>query len=89
MAQKQPRPTSLDPVWDRIQDDARAAIAAEPLIGGMAHASVLHHKSLESALSYRVASKLSSTEMSGQLLRELCEEAYAADRSLCSGSQSI
>ncbi len=82
MAQKQPRPTALDPVWQRIQDDARDAIAAEPLIGGMIHASVLHHKSLENALSYRISSKLSSQEMSGQLLREICEEAYADDKSL-------
>lgn len=88
MAQKQPRPTALDPVWQRIQDDARAAIAAEPLIGVMAHASVLHHKTLENALSYRIASKLSSPEMSGQLLRELCEEAYAADPSLAEAARA-
>ena len=82
MAEKQPRPTQLDPVWQRIQDDARAAITSEPLIGGMVHATVLHHKSLESALAYRFAFKLSSSEMSGQLLREISEEAYATDPAL-------
>ncbi len=88
MAQKHPRPATLDPVWQRIQDDARAAVAAEPLIGGMAHASVLHHKSLESALSYRIASKLSSAEMSGQLLREVCENAYAGDPVLAEAARA-
>lgn len=82
MAEKNPRPTSLDPVWERIQDDARSSIASEPLIGGMVHATVLHHKSLESALAYRFAFKLSSSEMSGQLLREISEEAYATDPTL-------
>ncbi|MDJ0640866.1 MAG: serine O-acetyltransferase [Paracoccaceae bacterium] len=82
MAQKQPRPAALDPVWDRIQADAAAAIEAEPLIGGMVHASVLHHKSFERALAYRIASKLSSVEMSSQLIREISEDAYAADPSL-------
>ena len=28
--------TELDPVWTRIQQEARAAIVAEPLIGGSA-----------------------------------------------------
>ncbi|MCG6885493.1 MAG: serine O-acetyltransferase [Silicimonas sp.] len=88
MAQKQPRPTPLDPVWQRIQDDARDAIKAEPLIGGMAHNSVLHHKNLESALSYRIAAKLASDEMSAQLLREICEEAYAADPSLAEAARA-
>ncbi len=88
MAQNQPRPTALDPVWQRIQDDARAAITSEPLIGGMTHASVLHHKSLEHALSYRIASKLSSPEMSGQLLREICEEAYASDTTLAEAARA-
>ncbi len=82
MAEKKTKPTALDPVWDRIQDDARAAIASEPLIGGMVHATVLHHKSLEHALAYRFAFKLSSSEMSGQLLREISEEAYSLDPSL-------
>ena len=82
MAQENPRPTALDPVWERIQEDAHTAIASEPLIGGMVHATVLHHKSLESALAYRFAFKLSSSEMTGQLLREISEQAYAADASL-------
>ena len=88
MAEKQPSPTSLDPVWDRIQEDARASIAAEPLMGGMVHATVLHHKNLESALAHRFAFKLSSSEMSGQLLREISEEAYASDPSLSDAARA-
>jgi serine O-acetyltransferase len=79
MAQKQLRPHSVDPVWTRIQDDARNAVAAEPLMGGMVHATVLHHDSFENALAYRLAFKLASSEMSAQLLRELAEEALATD----------
>jgi len=82
MAQKQPLPTALDPVWDRIKLDAEAAVANEPLIGGMVHATVLHHNSFENALAYRMAFKLSSSEMSGQLLREIAENAYASEPDL-------
>ncbi len=82
MAKEQLKPRSVDPVWTRIQDDARDAVVAEPLIGGMVHATVLHHNSLENALAYRFAFKLASSEMSEQLLRELAEEAHASDADL-------
>lgn len=88
MAIENPQTASLDPVWDRIKDDAREAIAAEPLIGGMVHATVLHHKTLEHALAYRFAFKLSSSEMSGQLLREISEAAYEADPDLASAARA-
>ena len=78
MAEKNPMTASLDPVWDRIKADAQTSLTNEPLIGGMVHATVLHHKTLENALAYRFAFKLSSIEMSGQLLREISEEAYAS-----------
>ncbi len=82
MAREMPRLTPLDPVWDRIKQDAHHAINDEPLIGGMVHAAVLHHATLESALCYRFALKLSSPEMDAQLLREISEEAYGSDPSL-------
>ncbi|UWQ06218.1 serine O-acetyltransferase [Aliiroseovarius crassostreae] len=76
MAEKRAIVTKLDPVWDRITDEARAAIQKEPLLGGLVGACVLHHKTLEKALSYRFAAKLSSNEMSMVLLREIADEAY-------------
>lgn len=82
MPEQQKKTASLDPVWDRIQDDARAAIASEPLMGGMVHTTVLHHRTLEAALAYRIAMKLASEEMQAQILRELADSAYAADPSL-------
>ena len=82
MANQHVRPLPLDPVWDRITADALEVVAAEPLIGGLVHSSVLHHSSLERALSYRFALKLASGEMSEQILREIADEAYAAEPSL-------
>jgi serine O-acetyltransferase len=76
------RPLRVDPVWDRIRDEAEDAIAGEPLIGGMVHASVLHHKALEDALAYRMAARLSSAEIGEQILREIAGAAYAEDESL-------
>jgi len=67
----------IDPVWDRIVGEAEAAIAEEPLLGGLVHSSVLHHRSLERALSYRMSLKLASGEMSEQILREIADEAHS------------
>ncbi len=69
----------LDPVWARICEEAREAVADEPLIGGVLHNSLLHHPTMERALAYRFSLKLASQELSEQILREIAEEAYVAD----------
>jgi serine O-acetyltransferase len=79
---------SVDPVWEQIQDEARQAVLDEPLVGGFVHACILHHKSLEKALSYRVAAKLASNEMSMVVVREIVEEAYTADPALVAASRA-
>lgn len=64
----------VDPIWSRIRTEAEAAIEAEPLMGGMIHMAILHHQTLTCALSYRIAQKLASAEMSAQILREIVQD---------------
>ena len=78
MAATDQKLTALDPVWARITVDAKAAVKAEPVLGGLVHSSVLHHRTLEHALAYRISLKLASGEMSEQILREIADEAYAS-----------
>lgn len=80
--------TSLDPVWARIITEAQDAIEGEPLLGGLIHSSILHHKSIESALSYRISLKLASTEMSEQILREICDEAMLREPDIALSSRA-
>ncbi len=75
MAETRQKIAELDPIWSRIRDEAEEAVAHEPLLGGLIHSSVLHHPSLERALSYRISLKLASGEMSEQILREIVDEA--------------
>ena len=82
MAKLQQKIAGVDPVWTRILEEAAKAVADEPLLGGLIHGCILHHHTLEKALAYRMAQKLASGEMSEQLLREIADEAYAADPSL-------
>ncbi len=71
-----------DPVWQHIRDEAQAAVRTEPLLGGFYHSGLLHHATLEKALAFRFSMKLSSSEMSEQILREIADEAYSADPEL-------
>lgn len=82
MAEMRRKLEELDPVWQQIRDEARAAIAEEPLLGGLIHSTILHHCTLEAALAYRISLKLGSGEMSEQLLREIADDCYASDPDL-------
>ncbi|RUS60439.1 serine O-acetyltransferase [Pseudorhodobacter sp. E13] len=82
MAEKQQNLAQIDPVWQRVCDEAVQAIGAEPLLGGLIHSSILHHASFERALAYRFSLKLASGEMSEQILREIADEAFTAEPEL-------
>ncbi|WP_209503587.1 MULTISPECIES: serine O-acetyltransferase [unclassified Ruegeria] len=88
MFEKRSPVTPVDPVWDRITSEAQAAVETEPLMGGLVHACILHHRSLERALSYRIAAKLCSNEMSMMVLREIVDEAYANDPGLLEAARA-
>ncbi|PRX35378.1 serine O-acetyltransferase [Meinhardsimonia xiamenensis] len=79
MARTQGKLAELDPVWTRIREEAEKAVKAEPLMGGLIHSCILHHRTLEAAVAYRLSFKLASGEMPEQLLREIADEALAAD----------
>ena len=73
-----------DPAWDRIVDEAKSSLIKEPLLSSLVHSSILHHRNLEQALSYRVAYKLSTAEMPEQMLREISDEAMRGDGEISS-----
>ena len=82
MAEIKPKVSAVDPVWQRVREEAFEAVRAEPLLGGLIHSSLLHHNSLERALAYRFSLKLASGEMSEQILREIADDAYESDGEL-------
>lgn len=79
MTQAQANLSSVDPVWTTIRSEAEDLVRNEPLMASLAHSGVLHHRSLERALSYRIAQKLASPEMSELILREIAAMAYDSD----------
>ena len=88
MAEPRRNVTALDPVWDQITLEAQQAVQEEPLIGGFVHACILHHRSLQKALSYRIAAKLASNEMSMVVVREMVEEAFDQEPALVESARA-
>ncbi|MEO9782154.1 MAG: serine O-acetyltransferase [Sedimentitalea sp.] len=88
MAETRRKLSPVDPVWDRINNEARQAVQDEPLMGGFIHACILHHKTLEKALSYRISAKLSSNEMSMVVLREIADQAYEESPALVGAARA-
>ncbi len=88
MAETHVNVRELDPVWSRIRREAEEAVAAEPILGGLIHSSILHHPTLERALGYRFSMKLASGEMPEQLLREIADDAFEADPELSESARA-
>ncbi|MGH7023966.1 MAG: serine O-acetyltransferase [Caulobacteraceae bacterium] len=70
------------PVWASLRNEAQHLAAEEPTLASLLNAVVIRHASLASALSYQLARKLSDQDLGGMSLRELADEAYAADPSI-------
>ncbi len=72
----------VDPVWDRMRREAKDMAASEPVPASFIFATVLNHDRLEEVLSFHLARKLSSAEVSAMVLREVFEDAFEADPSI-------
>lgn len=75
-------------VWHQIQREAAEAAAAEPLLGALIHAGLLHHRTFPAALGYRFSLKLASGEMSEQILREIADDAHRREPALAMAAEA-
>lgn len=63
-------------LWDKLTQEAQLVIQREPLLASYVHACILNHNSLESALSFILAHKISDDVMPAITVRELFEHAF-------------
>ena len=70
------------PVWAALRNEASHLASQEPSLASVLNAVVIRHSTLSSALSYQLARKLGDQELRAMSLRELAEEAYAADATI-------
>ena len=71
--------TSVDPVWDRIRQEAEAATRADTSLGGFLFTSVLNPSSFEEALCHRLAQRLGNADIGAELIVQGFEDALDAD----------
>ena len=63
-----------DPVWARVRDEAEAAIAREPALGGFIYATILHHNALEESICHRLSQRLTHPDVDAGLLYDIFDE---------------
>jgi serine O-acetyltransferase len=81
MATPREKVSSVDPIWKAMCQQAEAMAAAEPTLAGFVHATILQHDRLEQALSYHLARKLGGEDLSPLAIREMFDQAIAANAS--------
>lgn len=64
-------------LWKQLRNEAKLVIQQEPLLASYVYACVLNHDSLQSALSFILANKLSDDVMPVVTVRELFDSAFA------------
>ncbi|PJG84332.1 serine O-acetyltransferase [Conservatibacter flavescens] len=72
-------PAQLDEVWLNIRAEAKQLVDNEPMLASFFHSTILKHQDLGGALSYILANKLANAIMPAIALKEIIEEAYAAN----------
>ena len=71
MAKPREKVTAIDPIWTALRQQAEAMAGREPTLAGFVHATILQHDRLEQALSYHLARKLGSDDLSPLAIREM------------------
>jgi serine O-acetyltransferase len=65
----------VDPVWQRIRDEAEQVVRREPELASFIYSSLLHHDTLEAAIVHRIAERLNHPDVSGELIRQAYADA--------------
>ncbi len=72
----------VDPVFSRLRAEAEEAVRREREIAGFIIAAILNHDSLEAAVVHRLAGRLGSRALPGDLIEQAYTDAIATDPSI-------
>ncbi len=74
-------------LWEAMQNEAREKAQQEPILGSYFHATILNHKSFQSALSFRIASRLDTPMLPTMMVRDVIEEALNDSPSILTAAE--
>lgn len=72
---------SLDPVWDRIRDEAQEAARRDPSLGGFIFGAVINQPRFEDAVTHRLAQRMANA-LTVELIQQAFQDALDADPSI-------
>jgi serine O-acetyltransferase len=61
---------TMDPIWDSLQEEARHAVADEPMLSGFLYATIINQRSLEESVVHRITQRLDHPDLDASLLRQ-------------------
>ncbi len=68
-----PGTVAMDPVWRAVRDEAEEVVVKDPVMATFIYSTILNHNRLEDAVIARIADRLHSREISGELIRQSFE----------------
>ena len=75
-------------IWAALRNEAQHVAAEEASLASVITAVILRHTCLADALSYQLARKLGDQELRAMSLREIADDAYAADPSIVAQAEA-
>ncbi len=75
------------PVWQQLRFEARSAAEEEPSLSSYINAAILSHTTFASALAFHLAEKVSGRRLNSLQIREICQQAYAADPGIIAAAE--
>jgi serine O-acetyltransferase len=81
-------PLVAPPVWAALRNEAERVSQTETDLAPLVNSVILKHDGLGSALGYQLARKLGDQEMRAMSVREICEDAYAADPGIVDAAEA-
>ncbi|MGH1405525.1 MAG: serine O-acetyltransferase [Rhodomicrobiaceae bacterium] len=65
---------SVDPVWQKVKEEAEQAVEADKVIAGLIYNAILNHQTLEEALAYHLSQRLDHSDVDASVLNRTFNE---------------
>jgi len=60
----------VDPIWTSMREEAREAVANDPVLAAFMYAAILNQETLEDAVIHRISERLDHSDLSADLIRQ-------------------
>lgn len=80
--QDKQKPLAIDPIWQRIRNEAEGILKQEPALAGFVFQTILAHDTLEGAIAYRMAQLLGTADVSALIIQQIFEDAIVQDANI-------